>query len=263
MKLNVNNPLIFKVFLAGLLISLSSFLPFQAISPSYSSESSSRSNSSSIFSRKKQPGGGRNWEEIEVVFLNIRRQKKSGGSRSSASSLCLVSPTVLVNGNSSFSRNTEENTIEIWNHQPRFIWQAHDGMGKEIILASEQNPDTIWSKEISAEQESILYDGKPLQPGQSYYWYLQTELPFPQQTANISFKIISGSKREEISQALKEIDQTLQGQPPERIALEKANYFISQKLWSDALQEIFAVSNPSAKLQQTLETIGSHDFCES
>jgi hypothetical protein len=41
----------------------------------------------------------------------------------------------------------------------------------------------------------------------------------------------------------------------EAIALAKANYFIQNQLWSDALQQAYSVENPSRELAQILKDI--------
>lgn len=251
-----NNNFIIKVCLLAVLMTIPSFLSFRALSQS--------DVNSNPMSREKEAGGGRNWEEVEVVFLKIRRRKQSGGSRSAVTRgrLCLVSPTVLVSGNSRINpEETTEGMIEIWNRQPRLIWQVDDDIPREVVI-SELNDREIWRQEITANQNSILYEGQPLQPGKSYRWSLKSAAALLRTTAPITFKVMAGEKRETITQALQQIEQSLSNESPEKIALAKANYLIDQNLWSDALQEIFAVENPSSALEKTLQKIQSHNFCQ-
>jgi hypothetical protein len=49
----------------------------------------------------------------------------------------------------------------------------------------------------------------------------------------------------------------------EKMALEKANYFAEQELWSDALRELYSVPNPSAELKDAIAQIQAHDFCKN
>jgi hypothetical protein len=44
------------------------------------------------------------------------------------------------------------------------------------------------------------------------------------------------------------------------IALEKADYFAKEGLWSDALQELYSVSKSSAELTRAIAQIQAHDF---
>jgi hypothetical protein len=47
----------------------------------------------------------------------------------------------------------------------------------------------------------------------------------------------------------------------EEIALQRANYFAQRDLWSDALQEIYSVQNPSPTLTRNAQEILSY-LCE-
>lgn len=54
---------------------------------------------------------------------------------------------------------------------------------------------------------------------------------------------------------------TNRGASKEAIALEKAAYFAEQELWSDFLQVMFAVENPSPALAKFHDQI-SEQLCE-
>jgi hypothetical protein len=68
-------------------------------------------------------------------------------------------------------------------------------------------------------------------------------------------------KRDRISVELTQLEERLKGASAETIALEKANYFAKEGLWSDALQELYSVPKPSAELRDAIALLQSHDFC--
>ena len=68
-------------------------------------------------------------------------------------------------------------------------------------------------------------------------------------------------QRDRISAELTQLQAQLQDASEETIALEKANYFVKQELWADALRELYSVSNPSPTLTAAIKEIQSHNFC--
>ncbi|MGB3404061.1 MAG: DUF928 domain-containing protein [Microcoleaceae cyanobacterium] len=221
-----------------------------------------------IFTREKEAGGGRSWEQIEIVLLNrsgvFNRKKRSGGSRSGNPELCLISPQKLVEKNT--AENATETPIEVWSDRPLFIWQENSVNKQMVIIYSAEGEQEIWSKEVTSGDNSVAYDhSSPLQPGEMYRWQLslQDSIQFPTQSVEIPFKVMETQKREAIQQDLQAIESQLSGETVEVIALEKANYFIEKDLWSDALQIMFSVDNPSEELRETINQIKSHNFCSS
>ena len=70
-------------------------------------------------------------------------------------------------------------------------------------------------------------------------------------------------QRDRIADDLTKLEAQLKKQraSAEKIALEKANYFAQKELWSDALLQLYSVSNPSAELSEMIRQIQAHDFC--
>ena len=67
-------------------------------------------------------------------------------------------------------------------------------------------------------------------------------------------------KRDRITEELTALEGRLKGASEETIALEKADYFAKEGLWSDALQELYSVSKPSAEVTRAIAQIQAHDF---
>ena len=102
--------------------------------------------------------------------------------------------------------------------------------------------------------------GKQLQPGFTYDW----ELISADQTYRPTFILMKQPEREAIAAELTAIDNKLQarGATDEDRAIAKADYFVKQQLWSDALQQLHSVENPSATLTNKITDIEQY-LCES
>ena len=68
----------------------------------------------------------------------------------------------------------------------------------------------------------------------------------------VPFKVMEAPQRNQIAVELRALErlQKNKGADAEKIALSKANYFAQKGLWSDALQQVYSVPNPSPELLQ-------------
>ena len=75
---------------------------------------------------------------------------------------------------------------------------------------------------------------------------------------------MSQLEREKITSELSTLETKLQteGATTEDIGIAKADYFVEQQLWSDALQQLHSVENPSPNLTQKIADIKQY-LCES
>ncbi|PSF35593.1 hypothetical protein C7H19_16445 [Aphanothece hegewaldii CCALA 016] len=184
------------------------------------------------------------WSAILNLFKTRKEPKL--GSRG----VCPVSPGIL-----------EEKNV-IWHNNPLFLWQGNQPL--EIRLYSpfdpKQEQTILWSQIITTASpektfQGILYTGKVLQPGQIYDWEI-----FNQADKSIwrrSFKVMGLEERDVITKELKSIEAQLRLEQAtdEEIALERANYFAKLDMWSDALQEMSSVENPSEELTQKVQEL--------
>jgi Domain of Unknown Function (DUF928) len=175
-----------------------------------------------------------------------RRPKRPLTIRSGA--ICAISPGLI-------------DTIDIWSNRPLFIWQD---MGNQVRVRN-HNPDdkdqVLWEKSITA-QASLRYEGQELQPGQLYQWQVVPVDPATSNATSLTrstslrtwttFRILSTAQRQAIASALHTLEQNLQRQnaSAEDIALSKADFFVDRGLWSDALQVLHEVNNPSDQFVQ-------------
>ena len=193
------------------------------------------------------------WSQI---WAKLRRTKRQGGGRP-ISGLCAIAPVKLVDPDAEQGEIRE--IQKVWSDRPLFLWNSQGGTVQQIELFLEGSDTAFWSRKIPEGATSIIYDGKPLQPGQTYEWQLTA--PFPQ--AQPLFRVMDSQEREEIKVGLKQLEEQFKGASAEKMALEKANYFAEQELWSDALRELYSVPNPLAELRDAIAQIQAHDFCKN
>ncbi|MGJ5676371.1 MAG: hypothetical protein ACR9NN_22650 [Nostochopsis sp.] len=190
------------------------------------------------------------------IWNTLRRRKVPGGSKGE---FCLITPRQLVDPTSA-----KQGSQEIWSLTPLFIWYLKNGTEQRVELFQNGSNEVFWSKKIKNGETKVIYDGKPLQPGQSYSWQVSANAPFLRKSLRISFQVMEAQKRDKITNELTQLEAQLkkQGASGEKIALAKANYFGQHELWSDALREIYTVPNPSKELTRIIKQIPSADYCK-
>jgi hypothetical protein len=167
--------------------------------------------------------------------------------------LCAISPGLI-------------GKLDSWSDRPLFLWQ---GEGSQIRVRDYHQRDQIlWEASVSKAQASLRYEGPVmLQPGQQYQWQIVSSVnpvasnartlnrPTKQGTWE-TFRILPSEQRQAIATELRTLEQTLQQQNAsvEDIALSKANFFVDRDLWSDALQVLYEVQNPSAQFVEQRST---------
>lgn len=194
------------------------------------------------------------WSDIVKIF---RRKKSRKGGKGS---ICLIVPQRLDDPVSQV-----QGTQEVWSLNPRFLWSISKGKVRTIELFEKDSNQPFWSQEVSEAETSFVYDGKPLKRGYSYKWRIIADAPFPMKSIPSEFKVMEAQKRLGITIRLALLEHRLkkQGANAEKIALEKANYFAKEELWSDVVREIYQVKNPSRRLKQKIQQIQSSDYCNS
>jgi hypothetical protein len=195
------------------------------------------------------------WQAILSLFKR-GNQGRNLGSRTLG--VCLVSPGLL-----------EEKNI-IWSDRPIFLWQEVS-LTQEIRLYSPFNPaqdqEIIWRqdiKQVSPEPtfQEIIYTGTPLEAGKTYDWEIFDRKSKAQEKRY--FTVMESQERAQITTELQSLETQLKSEKAteEEIAREKANYFIEKQLWSDALQSMLTVKNPSPELLQKIQELLG-DLCNT
>lgn len=182
--------------------------------------------------RANQPPQKSAIDHLKDIFRPTRRQ---GGTRGGG---CLVMPGDTL-----------------WSDRPLFVW---NGPVTKLEVRTETDHRLVWSQMLAQGRQSALYQGEPLQPGQTYEVILydangdrliRNEQFYPR------FTLTEASQRQQIQADLTQRAQQLQTNQArvEAIAIEQAIYFAERELWSDALQVISSVPAPSAELSQFLQ----------
>jgi hypothetical protein len=190
-------------------------------------------------------GSGGNERRVEgegirrlIEAFRRRRSEGSGIRRGDGQDICLISPGLL------------EEVNVIWSDRPLFLWL---GAADHILVRDAETLEQVWSQPIDPMVAGITYDGESLQSGRTYEWQLNSSDHF------FAFTVMDSDQRNQIAAELQLI-QT-RGGTPEEIAVGQANYLVNEVgLWSDALQILYSVENPSPSLLQARQEI-IDDIC--
>jgi hypothetical protein len=183
--------------------------------------------------------------------VNRRRPRRRLAGRGG---ICVVSPGLLERSNT------------LWTLQPLFLWRSDPNtIIPQRLEVSDETGKIVWEASLTPTDQSALYAGEPLIPGQIYQWRLEWSRQGIAESMDYSFEIMSSARREQISQGLQSLAQQPLTQQPltqqsqsgissEAIANAQATFLLDQpeELWSDAFQIMQTVSNISPEAQQTL-----------
>jgi hypothetical protein len=170
-------------------------------------------------------------------FLSFwqRRPERPLGTRG----ICLRSPGLL------------ENDFTVVSDRPLFSWQ---GKAVKLNVMDYDTKEIVWTTDLDPQTQQIVYsNANPLVLGKRYRWQVLGQDPSSTDMAHWStFEIMAVPQRDEVLAKLKEIEQKAQQKKasPEAIAEQQATYLLDQNLWSDALQVLHTVKNPSSEFAQ-------------
>jgi len=180
------------------------------------------------------------WTNISQALFSKKPpvQPRKGGSRPIVDDICMVSPDAP----------TQRRIV--WSDRPIFIWK---GSVQKIAVRTAGSEKDLWSQTVAGTQ-TTNYTGEALQPGQTYDWLVfEGESP----SKFVPFQVMDSQQRDLITIDLNTLDNQLKAKKVnhEAIALAKANYFVQNQLWSDALQQAYSVEKPSPELAQIRQDI--------
>lgn len=196
------------------------------------------------------------------IWNKLRRRKGKRGSRGEDENkefFCMIAPGRLK------SSNNGKQTLVVWNTKPLFLWKDDNQKVKGIEVFHIRSYKQVWkSKTLQSGTSKVIYDGKPLKPGEAYFWR-ETSSPTSQEKppSKQSFRIMGAEKRQTITMGLKQLENGLKAKraSKDKIILARVDYFADRQLWSDVLREVYSVKNPNSELKQKIKQIQSHDFC--
>ena len=232
---------------SGLLIAALGIVPFSALPIQAAIRQYPRQSVAEINSTYLALSWGDIWEWL-------RRTKSTGGSRGPEKPpICMMVPGGLYN-----PETNKKIAFKVWNDRPLFLWQR-EMLGIEVRHGRSNR--LIWSQSLKSNQTSIIYAGEPLQSGQVYFW--RESGVFNELSPKLFFKIMDAEESVDITAELEELESRFKAEEAneEKIRLERVNFFVENKLWADALREIYSIPNPSPKLIEMRKKIQAHDFC--
>lgn len=195
------------------------------------------------------------WGDIWTI---LQRRRTPGGGRGE---ICNIVPQALV------SSDNKPVNPEILSDKPLFIWRLRAAQANKILIFETGRREVFETITVNKSETKALYQGKPLQPGQTYTWQLivDTQEGATIKSTGSNFKLIDTQKRLDINKDLTALEKQLrqQGADAEKIALQKADYFAQKGLWSDVIQQLYSAPKPSQNLTQTIKQIEAHNFCNN
>ncbi|MBL1177176.1 hypothetical protein [Pantanalinema sp. GBBB05] len=147
-------------------------------------------------------------------------------------------------------------TETLWNSRPQLVWS---GSFRTVGIRPVGTETLLWRSVAPAGNRlhRLEYGGTPLKPGKAYEWVF-----FFSENANtpmlqVPFQLVDANQQTAIKTDLAKLANQYQKQKinTEALALQRANYFAQQQLWSDVLQEVYSVKSPSKQLQQVAQAI--------
>lgn len=189
---------------------------------------------------------GQVWESIFGDFFNQPKDEKPTagipGGATGRGGICALTP-----------RTIGTNTV-VWSTRPLFAWRGVPPI-QQIKVRVQGNQEALWDKKFSGRAFRVMYDGKqPLEPSQTYNWVI---LDDQNKEYSFTFKVLNTQERDRITVDLKKLEEELKNNKAsdEEIALRRAEYFAQKQLWSDVLQEVYSVKNPSPALNQKIQAL--------
>jgi len=201
------------------------------------------------------------------LLTRLTQRRNTPQPRTSRGDLCLITPGLLES----------EERFEIWNDRPLFLWQ---GEASRLVVRDAETAETMWDYPISQNNISgiapreygVIYDGERLEPQRLYEWRLVKDSdPDPsaaalqsgnsQEEQFFAFRIMSEPDQNQVTTGAKGLSELL-AVTSENIAHQRADYLIEQGLWSDALQTLYSVENPSLPFKQGLQELVT-SFCDN
>jgi hypothetical protein len=174
-----------------------------------------------------------------------RRPRRRLGGRGDGR-VCMISPGLL-----------EQQNV-IWSDRPLFVWNAPPEVTMQQLEVIDQTQRLVWEKSLAATEQTAQYEGQPLQLGQFYTWRLYWRVQDAQYSADYTFQLMEADQRNQITADLQSLTRQLPASrsSTEAIISQQVDYLLnrSEPLWSDALQMLYSIENPSAQTTQQIQT---------
>ncbi|MGP1387783.1 MAG: hypothetical protein ACTS2F_29865 [Thainema sp.] len=143
----------------------------------------------------------------------------------------------------------------VWHDQPLLLWRS---TAHAVGIRTLTDETEVWR--ATGEYQALGFRGiqmtQPLEPGESYAWYMlyreQSPNPFDRP---LPFTLMNEEQRHVIATELEALEADLEatGATVDQLALAKVDYFLEQDLRTDAVQVMFSVEEPSEELMTLRE----------
>lgn len=147
----------------------------------------------------------------------------------------------------------------VWNEHPVLTWL---GSVEKMELRAVNNADVVWDyTPKDADRVSAIEMGnrpmysvalsETLQPDVTYELRVYDQPDVEPMSVNL--RLSTALEREQITQDLQQIDQSVQTGTREAASLKRAEYFASKNLWSSFWQTLLSVQPPSPELKELMQ----------
>ena len=184
-------------------------------------------------------GQARQRSVLETLQNIFRPRRRQGGTRGP---ICLITPGLRPEG------MPLSETPLILNDRPLFVWQKPVAR-VEVRLA--KTNAVVWQQMLPPQSQRLLYQGTPLQPGQTYQVVAFGRNHTPLNVGeDAQFALVDAQQRDKVIQALAATEASFKQQKRslEEITIAKAVELSKRSLLSDAYQLLDALPKRSPKL---------------
>lgn len=177
--------------------------------------------------------------------------------------VCAISPQSARLESDNADRNL--GPIYLWSDRPLLVWQAPETVPVSRVVVYQGEPNNrFWDQSLTGNVQQVLYQGAPLDPGQTYGVRLSYSLATAQGRTSVeerlSFTLMEAAQRRQIAQELQAIENRLRtsNASAEERAIARSRFFAENQLYYDGLQELYAIANPSPQVRTELQEIASY-----
>jgi hypothetical protein len=145
--------------------------------------------------------------------------------------------------------NPGQNEV-VWHEQPLLLWRS---TARAVGIRTVADETEVWR--ATGAYQALGFRGiqipQPLQPGESYAWYLLYREPSPNPFDRpLPFTLMDEEQRQIVTAELEALETELEetDATADELALAQVDYFLKRDLRTDAVQVMFSVEEPSEAL---------------
>ena len=180
------------------------------------------------------------WKALFDSFF--KRFKPKNPPLGSRGPICQITPGALGQTNT------------IWSNRPLFLWK---GEASYIAVRNYHTNEVLWEEAVPSAAQQLIYGGPTLKPGQTYIWEM---ISSSEQKSRLMFTVLPNAARQQLVAQRDTLQPQWQDARLEKgmTALQRANFWGEQGLWSDALQALYTTETPTPEAIQSFERISVH-----